>query len=286
MSVLPRVIQRIGFDPLVIFCLIAGGIFFVDEVVSHGGNQTLVISAETQSYILAQRLSLKGAGSDVAGLEPAEIDQAIQEYIDKEILLREAHRLGLDDDQIIRTRMLRKLEAIYSAEQRQPKENELTAYYLFHQDEFVAEPVFSFHQHYFSRQHHPPDDMLAQLAEAEDVSLLGDGVHKNTPPGDHDSRFPLVFTSVTQATVAARLGGHVAAALQDAPHGQWLGPIDSPFGQHFIRVNSVEQGRIKPYESVGKYVKNAWIRDEQNKRVTAKVAELRQQYTIRIEASQ
>jgi peptidyl-prolyl cis-trans isomerase C len=259
--------RSIIYEPLFVFVIVGGLLFFADHTLSNNKKPEFVVSGAARAAVLDQQKNLKGG--DIS-IEEGEL--AINQFIDEEILLKEAYRLGLDKDPIIRTRLLRKVRFLLSAEQREPTEGELQRYYASHLDQYTQPNTISFDQLFFSLENHPANNMLERLKAGEDPSQFGNS----------HSRFPRRMKDETLEAIMARFGNNVSDAISNVKKGFWVGPLISPQGEHFIRVLSVQKGRVSSYQRVKKYVKNGWKKTEKNKTNAIKIRALRNQYSIRV----
>jgi len=105
-----------------------------------------------------------------------------------------------------------------------------------------------------------------------DTSTLGD-----------QTLLPDVLNDVTEKDVASQFGDELAAAMRQAPAGEWFGPVTSAYGEHLLRVRVLAQEKAavladvrEPVERDVRYAHDQAARD-------ALYARLRARYTIRIE---
>jgi len=259
-------------EPLVVFLVVGMMLFAIDHLFTgHNTKPEIIVSSTARLAILDQEQRLKGRDLTVK-----EQDLAINNFIDDEILLKEAYRLGLDRDQIIRTRLLRKMRRIITVEQPEPTEEELNRFYSNHLDRYEKPSTTSFEQIYFSLENPAQEQVLKQLNEGKDPQQMGDS----------HSRFPTLMQEQTDEAIAARFGENVSSVLRKADKGIWYGPIISPFGEHFVRVQSIQKGRFATYPQVKAYVKRAWLKSKETNANATYIATLRNQYSIRVDVEE
>ncbi len=176
------------------------------------------------------------------GAEPSveAVEAAVQAWVDRELLYREALRLGLDaGDPIVRRRLIQKLE--FLAEEA-PTEALGTAalrtYLRAHADAFRTAARVSF-EHVFLRRER------AALGEGVLATLRGGGDAK----GDAFVHGRSIRRR-TQAQVRGLFGGDFADAIAPLPVGGWHGPLPSAYGTHLVRVTERVAGAVPPLESV------------------------------------
>jgi hypothetical protein len=122
---LQRLRQFSQARPLLSFVLAGGVLFLLSSAVFEYGRETIVIDAPTVSGMLEARADRLGRD-----LTPEEEDEALQAYIDEEILLREAYRRGIHlTNARARYRLLRRMRLELGAGIPEPSRAQLRAYY-------------------------------------------------------------------------------------------------------------------------------------------------------------
>ncbi|MBS0254699.1 MAG: peptidyl-prolyl cis-trans isomerase [Proteobacteria bacterium] len=193
--------------------------------------------------------------------DQGEIDGLIRDHVADQVYYREALRLGLDkDDEVVVRRMRRKLEqaAASDAETRTPSDAELQALIDKDPARYAAEPRLSFEQVYLGadnpaiRAQAPA--LLRQLASGQRV----DGV---------PAPLERVHTGEDSATIAAGFGDEFAVALASQPVGSWHGPVKSGLGLHLVRITARTASAKPVLAKVRQRVENDWraaaVRDAQ-----------------------
>ena len=106
-------------------------------------------------YISDQELnSLFSAWNSQVGRPPNEEEaiNIINDFIEEEILYREAMRLGLDqNDRIIKRRLAQKISFLKQETNREePSKDQLTDFFKLNQDKYYVPATYSFTHYYFS----------------------------------------------------------------------------------------------------------------------------------------
>jgi len=254
-------------EPLVYFMLLASLLFSFNYFYSRDDKEVINITQNIRSSIVNNETNLKGGK-----LSQTEQESAIKDYIDEQVLLDEAYRLGLDDDQIIRTRLLNKVRYVLTVEQPEPTEVELLSYYQKNKDDFIQSDVRDIEQVYFSSAQQVPEDLSDQLNSGE----LATGF------GEEHSRFPRQLIKTNTSELSARFGSNVSNSMNTSVVGYWVGPIESPHGVHFVRVVKVHGGIAKPFSEVETYVRSAYKNYRKNIIVGSKVKALTEGYAITV----
>jgi len=213
---------------------------------------------------------------------PDELRSLVEQKVNEEILSREAIALGLDqNDQIIKRRLAQKMDFLAAdlAAINEPTDAELADWYSKNSDRFALPPHASFRHLYFSpdkRGQTAEQDANAALAalagkaaDAPEVKSFGDPFMLRDFYGD-----------ATPAQTAKEFGPAFAQAVFGLQPGAWQGPVQSGYGWHLVWVDSVEPGRVPPYEEVKADVKAAWLDDRYQEVKRNALAEMRSRYTV------
>ena len=88
----------------------------------------------------------------------------------------------------------------------------------------------------------------------------------------------------TPADVVARdFGGSFAAALEQVPVGEWVGPIDSSFGAHYVRVSDRTPAVAPQLAAVRDHVVREWENERRQRARTDAYTKMRGEYQVGIE---
>ena len=259
--------MKIFRDPITHFVLI--GLALV--AMNHFWNawqgeqgRTIVVSA-------AEIGRLENIWAGTAGRIPTGADRQsiIDQYVQEEVLVREAERLGLGyGDTIIRRRLAQKMDFLVSDESQanDPSDMKLESWFVEHRDRFAAPEMRSFTHVYFSPEKHgsrieaAAETALARLQSGAEWKSLGDPfIQKRS------------YAAVPQREVTRLFGPEFAAAIFKLGAGRWSEPIGSAFGLHLIRIEAIDSAAEARFEPIRAEVLAAW-RDEQ--RADAKLAAL------------
>jgi peptidyl-prolyl cis-trans isomerase C len=213
---------------------------------------------------------------------PDELRSLIEQKVDEEILSREAIALGLDqNDQIIKRRLAQKMDFLAAdlAAIEEPSDTQLADWYANNSDRFALPPHASFRHLYFSpdkRGSAVHDDAAAALAmlagkpaDAPEGQALADPFMLRDFYGD-----------ATPAQTAKEFGPAFAETVFGLKSGAWQGPVQSGYGWHLVWVDSIEPGRVPPYEEVKADVKAAWLDARYQEVKRNALEEMRSRYTV------
>jgi peptidyl-prolyl cis-trans isomerase C len=272
---------RLRREPLLQFLVLGGLIFAVAHVVQSGHSATqrrIVVDAQLQRRIVEINQSQ-------SGITPrgAQLERLTEEYIDDEVMYREALRMGLDqDDEIVRRRLIQKVRFLQRdlATGSKPSEVDLNAYYSAHPELFAAPASVSFEQLYFSadRGGWPEAEVRARRALNRIARTPTSSIEATA-----DDTFPFEIPAEDFTRVeAGRVFGDtpILDALFGAPVGQWSEPVRSAYGWHLIRVNRRRQTNVTPFEEARAQVEAAYTQDQMDAAEQREMQALRARYEI------
>lgn len=168
------------------------------------------------------------------------VEAAVSDWVDRELMYREALRLGLDrGDPIVRRRLVQKLEFLAEdAPASAPTDAELQAFLDAHAADFSDPARVSF-EHVFFRRGRAELPGADPEANQRLVEAGGD-------PFVHGR----VVTRRTAKQVAGLFGNDLADALPALETGTWSGPVKSAYGTHLVRITARHPGAVAKLEEV------------------------------------
>jgi peptidyl-prolyl cis-trans isomerase C len=264
-------------EPLLHFVLAGAAIFVVAHVIADSKRDTA--STIILDGGLHQRLA--DLYSKQFGVKPtaAQLQVIVDDYLDDEVLYREALQLGLDgDDEIVRRRLIQKLEFLQrdTVSQAQPAPEKLRAYYTAHVDRFTNAARVTFDQLYFDSNRGGEAKALERAKHAHDELLHG------RLPRDTDS-FPLEsdFTALTRDDAARVFGAsNLVDSLFDSRSSEWSAPVRSGFGWHLVKVTAFEAPRAATFEEVLPEVRREYLQEEVARARRERLDALRARYHV------
>jgi len=91
------------------------------------------------------------------------------------------------------------------------------------------------------------------------------------------------FVKRSQAELPRLLGDRFAAAVADAPVGEWSGPLRSSYGVHLVLVEDRSAGLMPPAAQVRNQLIGRLLEERAHATLRAKLADLRGRYVVRID---
>ena len=273
--------KRLLREPLVHF-LAAGALLFVYYGFAGGGDKPddarIVVGA-------AQIERIQDAWSKQWRRLPteAELQGLIEEFIQEEVLYREALALGLEaDDSIIRRRLAQKMRFLIQdiADQNRPEQVELLAFFEERREQFQSPAFISFTHVYFN-----PDQRGADAAH--DARRVLDGLNASgvTRAPEHGDLFMLHrdYVEISQQEASRLFGREFAESVFALRPGSWQGPIRSGYGIHLVRVSAYVPARMPEFAEVEERVRLEYMESQRRKANEAAIEGLKARYRITVD---
>ena len=233
-------------EPLLHFLIIGALIFVLFSIVNKdedivSGNKIVVSSAEIE------RLSDNWSKKWNRPPTETELRGLVDSYIKEEVYYREALALGLDqNDTILRRRLMQKMEFLSNdlADLSTPDETALNKYFLDNQEKYKLPARVSFTHIYFSL-----DKRGAKAVE--DAKRVLSGLNALSAPEKGDSfMMQYDFVKETPFEVERLFGKGFTEELFTLGINAWLGPIESGYGLHLVRISEKIDSRTPELASV------------------------------------
>ncbi len=258
--------SRLLREPLLHFAAAGGLLFLARAFWAPSDSDRIVITKEAARGLTAAREELL-----LRPLTDEERESVISEFVDEEVLLREAYRQGLDrDDPRIRRWLIDKIEFLIDEEPGEPTPEDLDALFRENPDAYKTPLAVSFdHVFYAAGQ---PEAILSRLRSGADFTELGDEFWL----GKSLRRF-------SELELSATFGAEFGAKVLALPIGEWTGPILSNRGAHWVRVTARHEPEIPSRKDVEWALREDWLRARREEARARKLSELRARYRIEIE---
>jgi hypothetical protein len=271
-------IRKLFGEPMLHFLLIGIALFGAYRWVSPGdsGGRRIVITQGVVDDLVTQHVAARGR-------EPSttELNHLIESYVRDEILYREGVRLGLDrDDIVVKRRVRQKIEVIAEedASTRAPTDADLSAYLVANQARFVQPAIVTFEQVFLGHPASGPEVVHA-------VAITREGLRSGTDPEKlgKPTLLPRRMTRTPADLVARDFGASFVDALEKVPVGEWVGPIDSSFGAHYVRVADRTPAAAPQLAAVHDQVVREWENERRQRARNDAYTKMRGQYQVSVE---
>lgn len=166
--------QFLRREPLVHFLLGACLLFLLQAVFAPDTRDRVVISKTTINYLVEQKENLL-----LRPVTKQERQEIVDLYIEEELLVREARKLGFENSSRIRSLLIQNMRAFLAKDVPETKEQDLRAFFDTNPEEFRIPDRYSLNHVSFQD---PPEALealeavLAQLQAGADPETLGDKV--------------------------------------------------------------------------------------------------------------
>jgi len=245
-------------EPLVHF-IILGALLFAGHMLwqSHVSKADYTITVTTEEM---ERQALIFAGENRRQPTDDDLKALLFSHVEEEVLMREAQRIGLcEDDTIIRRRLAQKMRFIIEDVDAPalPKEAELKSWFDANLDKFISPETRSFSHIYLSPEEHG-DEIEAKAAEI--LSRLNTSEQDWKALGD-PFMMKRAFKGLNAVEATRLFGPNFSKGLFDLAGETWQGPLESAFGLHLIRLDKVTPKVIPEFDQVRTNVETAWQED-------------------------
>ncbi|MFI5364926.1 MAG: peptidyl-prolyl cis-trans isomerase [Candidatus Binatia bacterium] len=263
-------------EPLLHFVVLGVAVFALHRWVAPPGMSRRIELTDDVIHGLRQD-HLRRYGTVPTAAEEAAI---IQQFVDNEVLYREALALGLDrGDIVVRRRLVQKMEFLTEDLEPIPEPTDavLQAYLDAHAEPYaIAARVALTHVFISTDRHadHAAADaaqLRQQLLAGADPAALGDPFLRGRD-----------FAASTQAELSAVFGAAFAAQVMSLPVGSWSEPVRSSYGWHLVRVTARADGYAPNLAEVRAAVDRDWREERRSELNRLALARLRRRYDIRI----
>lgn len=316
-------LRRVLAAPAVHFVLVGTALLAADGWLRAGAAVTPEAVARTITVTRADRARLAADWAQQWGRPPTPDERRalVRQWIDEEVLLREALARGLGrDDRVVRTRLARlaaflgesgaetdlvaearrlgldrsdlvvrrylvqsmRLLASQPARADELTDADVAAWFEAHRERF-RQPARSDLVHvYLGRDRR--GDALARDADALLARLRRDAVapEQATRFGDPFIRGPEMRAS-SAVDLERAFGPGFAERVAAVPVGEWSGPIASAYGLHLVFVRGRTPPAVPALGAVRNQVVHGLLEERKEARLAAQLAEWRRRYVVVVE---
>jgi peptidyl-prolyl cis-trans isomerase C len=260
------VLLRILREPLFAFAIIGGALFLAYAAMRSRESEPVILQAPARAGLIASFETLNGrkaTADDIARIE--------RDYVTEELLLREALENGLHrSNPSIRGSLVEEMRIRITGPLPDPTDEQLVNHYSDNLDRYQSEPAVTFRQVYFAQRPDAAVAILEQLRQGQTVT-------------GQAFRHGLEFPQYGYSMLRGMLGQPVVEALSVAPLGQWIGPVESPYGWHYLLASERLPAVLLPFDAVRQQVENDYLVALIDAAVERHLAGLRQRHAVQIE---
>ena len=252
-------------DPLFWFFVLGGGCFAA-YAVAIDSRHVIEVPLSVQAQLIQDHELLIGRKPN-----DSEFKLLLGRYVDDEILFRESLEEGMHTgDMKMKQRLIEKMRFLLTPPVADPSDADLVNFYSENQRYYYTEPKYAFVQTFFSKQ---PENSAAILqglrtgkAVQGDEYWLGDRLQ-----------------TYDESMVRATLGQPFVESLRSAEQKQWIGPLQTARGWHFVRVEEIVEPHVMRFVDVREQVLRDWLDDKRSSSVNSRIAALKERYDVEVE---
>ena len=264
-----RLLHALATDRFVWFLVIGLLLFGLDRWRQDADDYHIIVDLP-----LLEKLAAQWQGQTQRLPDANELDALVEGYVREEILVREARRLNLDqDDVIIRRRLAQKYEFFLADADvpTEPDADTLGAFFEVNRARYRLPETFSFNHVYFETENEARAAVTQLNADETDWRSLGLPFMLNRS-----------YRTVTAERLAVEMGDAFVTALRAAPEARWSGPVASAFGVHAVKLVARDAGGDVAFDDVVARVARDWQMHQQTAARDAGMNELRAKYKVEL----
>lgn len=261
------ILERLRREPLFHFLGLALLLFIANAVFSGDEREVITVDAATQEYLVDRQQELM-----LRELTKVEKIAAIENFVEEEILVREARKRGFENSSRIRTLLIQNMRFFMASEIPEPTEEDLHRFFEENIEAFESPASVTFDHVLFTDPDQVPPDLLDRLSNGAEHVALGDTNQMNAK----------IYRADEQAVVAV-FGRDLAPVILSIQDERWHGPFESNQGVHFLRVAERHPPVRPSWEQAENWIATEWLRARNNEIVTREMAVMSENYRVEIE---
>lgn len=259
------VIQKLVQEPTVHFFLMAV-VIFVIYAISQTNRENLleVDQREIDARVFIQEMT---AGQP---LNDEQRQFIASNYVEEQILVREAIALGLDNDARVHDMLAQKMRHVLSGDVIQPTADDLNNYYEENLERYRTLPLVSVNELVLNTQDELSAEVQAFLNSGSDAEMILAATAGNEAP----------LPNVNRIDLANIFSPEFSEQVFNAESESWVGPYTSNRGQHWLKITERSEANLPPLNEITDRVRLDWIAEEEEILLQQEVDKLWDQYTI------
>ena len=255
-------------EPLLHFLALAGLLFVLQAVFAGDTREVISVDADTQEYLFQQRQDLT-----LSPVSEEEKRQIVEDFVEEEILVREANKRGFADSSRIRRLLLQNMRFFIAGDLPEPSEGDLRAFFEDNLNSFESPPSLELDHIFFGDPANVPDGLAEKLNGGAEANAFG----------DEDYTFGRRMRFMDEKRLIAAFGRETASQVLALPPSDmsWHGPFLSEQGTaHFVRVSKRNPPSVPDYDTARDWVSAQWMTTKSRELMEAELATVRPNYRI------
>ena len=260
-------LDRIRREPLFHFLGLALLLFIANAFLAGDEREMIAVDAATREYLIERQQELM-----LRELTESEKSAAIDNFVQEEILVREARKRGFENSSRIRTLLIQNMRFFMASEIPEPTEEDLRRFFEENIEGFESPASVTYDHVLFTDPEQVPPDLLEGLNSGAGHFGLGDTNQMNNR----------IYRADEQAVVSV-FGRESAPLILGVEDDRWHGPFESDQGVHFLRVAERHAPRRPSWEQAENWIATEWLRVKNNEIVDREMAVMSENYRVEIE---
>lgn len=260
---------KLAQDRLVWFVILGGLLFAADWLVQLRDDKIIKVDLP-----LVQKLVAQWEGQTERRPNARELDALIEGHIREEILVREAARLGLDDnDIIIRRRLAQKVEFMMADETvgDLPDRAQLQSFFDNNRAAYDLPETLTWRHVFVASEDEARQVQAALNADESDWRNKGQPFMLNRQ-----------YARQSELELSRLMGTQFADALFKQTATDWRAPVQSAFGWHVVKVDTRHGAQQAAFEPLIEKVARDYQKMQRQEALAAAWAELRSRYQVEL----
>lgn len=263
--------KKVLTNPLLHFAIIGTTLFFVFQALLPYNQETIEVNQQIIDALI-------NADQEITQTELTEERKTslIENFIDEEVLLREAYNMELyKNDSRVRKRLLSLMRSSLTEIIPEPSLAQLRAYYDENNEKFKINESLTFETVRFAfTSENIPKDHEAFLAKLQRSS--------NPLQYSETTLYGNRSTRAGYQQIAMEYGREMADATFATQIDQWAGPISTRNEVVYFRVLEEHEGYLPEFETIQSYLQDDYYLTKSRELQQAKIEELKKKYKINI----
>ncbi len=262
-------------NPLVLFIVFGVVAFLLYSLLKPDDKEEIRVTPQIVADLIAQDEALSLRKPDEERTQ-----ELIENYIQEEIMLREAFELGYHtSDGRVRKRLLNLMRTSLQDQIPEPTYNQLQAYFEENKEDYSKGEARTFLQIYYdpSLNEAIPDlsTIKTQYADYMGAERVGDFAPVSNRQIENSYEL-----------IGRTFGKEIADAVFNADLNTWFGPLKSSAGLHYLKVLEIHAPEEVRFEEVEDYVSLDYVMKKTIESQDEKIELLRSKYNIVIEGDE
>ncbi len=266
----PAFLPKLLREPLVQFLALAALLFLAQAILVGDDRDIISVDKETQAFLIERRQELI-----LRPLSEDEKRQTIEDYIEEEILVREAIKRGFDNSSQIRRLLLQNMRFFIVGDLPEPSEEELRVFFAENRGAFESPPSLELEHIFFEDPTSVPSALLEQLNAGMDPTSFG----------DRDLAFGRWMRFMDNRRLIAAFGRETAREILALPvdDTDWHGPFTSERGAaHVVRIVERHPPSLPEFEAARDWIATRWMSTKSRELMVRELETVRQNYRVEV----